>query len=124
MRYFICYFALIFIVGCNTDKGRDSNKFADRERLESFIGQRVGDFLSEKDNLHYLSLSIVDEPPGKAYCLSVYYKDNFRIKLIPYKFKFMKSYDENRQWDIEKFKLETVDEIGVYRNDSLILKVR
>jgi hypothetical protein len=62
---------------------------------------------------------IIDSKPGVASGLLIYYSDNTSIELRPESFKFMQQFDIKRKWDIEKFKLEIIKEIIIYKNDKI-----
>lgn len=124
MKDWIILLCSVILLSCNNHRRKTSSIFPNEETLRPFIGHTVGEFLSDKSLPHYTRLFIGDEPPGVAYCIHVIYKDSLRIQLIPYNFRNMKTFDENRRWDIDKFKREIVDEICVYKNDRLVQQVK
>ena len=74
-----------------------------------------------KENGQYSSLKIESRKPGVASSLLVFYpKDSITIELFPSKFKFMNTYDENGEWNIEEFKKEKISIIRILKKDKVI----
>jgi len=122
IKIVILFCILLNLCSCNLDSKKFGNKkLNDKDKLidsisslniYKFVGKNVSEFLN-----------IISDKPSVASSLDVYYYGGIYIELIPKEFKYMNTFNEFGEWNIEDFKKEKIDKINIYKNDILIKSI-
>ena len=134
IKIIILFCVLINICSCNLDSKKfetkssnNSDKLSDSIsslNINKYVGKNVSEFLKDEKFSNYRKIYIVGDKPSVASSLDVFYNGGIYIKLIPKKFKYMNTFSEYGEWNIEDFKKERIDVINIYKNDVLIKSVK
>lgn len=134
IKIVISFCILINLCSCNLDSKKfetknlnDSDKLFDSIsslNIYKYLGKNVSEFLKDENFSKYRKFYIVGDKPSVASSLDVYYNGGVYIKLIPKEFKYMNTFSEYGQWNIEDFKKEKIYKIKIYKNDILIKSIK
>lgn len=85
--------------------------------LKSFEGKTVNDLLSflKCDSITH---SFGTSKPGLLESVTFVFNENFTIKIYIEKYQFLNPFDIKYQWDIEKFKKETIGKVVLVDNGT------
>jgi len=133
IKIVILFCILLNLCSCNLDSKKFGNKkLNDKDKLidsisslniYKFVGKNVSEFLKDKNFSKYRKIYIISDKPSVASSLDVYYYGGIYIELIPKEFKYMNTFNEFGEWNIEDFKKEKIDKINIYKNDILIKSI-
>lgn len=104
MKILFFYIALIILLSCSQNESRKIMSEND------YVGMRVQEFLDSKEE-KYIDYQFIDEPPGNLIGCQFIYDDNIKIVIYVDSLKYLEKFDVEMQWDIEKFKKETISKI-------------
>ena len=81
---------------------KNNNNFTDRtvNELLNTIPEKYNDYI------------FIDEPPFK-FIGCIFYYNKFKIFIYTYKPKYVKTYNFDRDWDLNKFNKEKINEVKV-----------
>ena len=92
-------------------KKRFSNKLKTVD-ITQFKAKPVYSVFYDETLNYYTKFIWSDEPPGKLYSLTLVYNNGKTLEIIPVVDKnHPRQFDENRNFDLEKFKLMTIEQI-------------
>ena len=91
-----------------------------RDSITKFIGKEIRVFLEDSQFSKYKALTVMTSKPGKASSLAVVYDDQYYMEIFPDRFTYMEPFSTTANWDLEKFKMEKIWRIDVYKNGTLI----
>lgn len=131
MRTIIIFFVLSIFLSCNSQVSKNEKHNNNIDSLgikiddcKNYIGKEIKLFLKDSNFSEYNRILIIDSKPGKASSIMLEYDENIEIELFPTEFKHMNSFDPKAKWDIEKFKLETIEKIKIYKKGRVIEEFR
>lgn len=91
---------------------------------KEYIGQEVGLFLNNKVVSKYKQYQFVDRKPGRLTHLLLKYSPTLYVEIAVNKYKYIKPFDENRKWNFELYKKETISEISIISNNQYVETVK
>jgi hypothetical protein len=86
------------------------SEFFDTASLQRYVGRTVGELVADLPE-PYREVGPLDEPPGKLIGFALRFPNNRRIEVYALDLKYVERFNEQRTWDFEAFKKETISKI-------------
>lgn len=128
-KVLILFSVLLLLCNCDSKKHEEKKQnivalltdSISRLKPDRYIGKSISAFLNDKQFSRYTQLYVSSHKPSVASSLIVCYDDEIYFEIFPNEFKYMNSFSEFGNWNIEDFKKEKIREINIYQ-DYVLLK--
>ncbi len=110
MKYILVILGCFYICSCKNNKAQ--------LELEGFINKPFSNFIINKEYSDFKSFNWIDEPPLKLKGILLEYAEKKFAEVTVKEFKYVKRYNENRDWSLEDFKKEKIHSILIYKETN------
>ncbi len=93
------------------------------KRLQTYIGERVSDFLLDDEIRCYTEFIFFDDKPFVLTGAMITFDSKTRVSIYVSEFKFVHQFDSDRVWDKKLFYKEIINGIKIYNGENCILDI-